>query len=65
MSRLTIREARLIATTGEIHDPVKVPTEMVVKIESILAGADWSRADVATAHTIAHDELLFRRRYGM
>lgn len=64
MARMTVTEARLLATTGEIQDPEKVDTATVQKVADVLAGSDWRRVDNVTAYYCAMDELDFRKKYG-
>ena len=61
--RLTVREARLIANTGEIRDIEKVSTERVRQILAVLTAADDRRDGIQEAYAIAVDELAFRERY--
>lgn len=65
MARMTVREARLIANTGEIRDPEKVDTATVRKVRDILAAADWRREGIQEALVVAEDEVAFRERFGI
>ena len=63
--RLTVRECRLIANTGEIHNIEKVSTERVRRILKVLIAADWRREGIQEAEVIARDELAFRVKHGL
>lgn len=65
MSRMTIREARLITNTGEIEDPEKVSTDTVRLIVATLAASKRHNGDIETALTRAELELAFRIQHNL